>query len=99
MSMAKIAEQLKARPTGMSAKELAKALDRPEKGIDQSLIRLASYGMAVIEIAGRTRAQNIWKLLDLSDHETPPIYRAMATLHAFQAAARAKQQLAEIGVA
>lgn len=99
MSMAKITEQLKARPQGMSGQELAEVLDRPFKGVDQSLIRLARYGMAYIEAEGRTRAQNVWKLLDLSDHETPPIYRAMEMLHAFQVAARAKQQLAEIGVA
>jgi DNA-binding IclR family transcriptional regulator len=81
---AAITEYLKARPCGANAVELASYLNTSDESAAGSLERLLARGL--VERDPGTRMSAVWTLI--ATEPTPPIFRAMETLKAMQAAAR-----------
>lgn len=79
-----ITEYLKARPSGANAVELANHLNTSDESAAHSLERLLARGL--VERDRGTRMSAVWTLI--ANEPTPPIFRAMETLKAMQAAAR-----------
>ena len=83
-NLAAITEFLKARPLGATTTEIALHLNTSGDSVVQSMERLLNRGL-VEKIEG-SRINAVWALI--GKEPTPPIFRAMETLKAMQAAAR-----------
>jgi hypothetical protein len=90
-TMPRITEFLMGRPKGVAVRKIAEVLNSSTASVIQTLRLMQSRGQLVIVAEGNERDDMIWALANTSKVITPPIYRAMATLAAFQDAARQKQ--------
>ncbi|MFL9904661.1 hypothetical protein PQR71_42150 [Paraburkholderia fungorum] len=89
-TMPRITEYLTGRPNGAAVRKIAEVIDSTSSSTIQTLRRMYSRGQLMILADTNERDDMIWALANTSRVMTPPIFRAMETLTAFQEAARQK---------
>ena len=91
----RVLEFLGAHPNGAYGWQIAAHLDTTDDSAHQSLLLMQLRGKAVLATKGKTNADSLWRPIK---NATPPIFRASATLEAFQVAAhkRLVERAAEV---
>jgi hypothetical protein len=92
----RVLEFLGAHPNGAYGWQIAGHIDVTDDSAVQTLLLLQARSRAVMVKKGRSRADSLWRITDHTEGNTPPIFRAMQTLQAFQDAAREKLQPLEV---
>jgi hypothetical protein len=92
----RVIEFLGAHPKGVYGWQIAGHIDVTDDSAVQTLLLLQARSRAVMVQKGRSRAESLWKLASHEEGNTPPVFRAMQTLKAFQDVARAKLTQREV---
>jgi hypothetical protein len=90
-TMPRIIEFLESRPQGAYGWQIAEHINSPSESVCQTLLRMLNRGKVVQLVIAASRADSIWAMSAELRAETPPVFKALETLLAFQSAARAKQ--------